>query len=128
LAQRKTKTPPELKVVKDPTFHRAVADKILAIDLGRDFELAFLQGGPSVTAIVDVDETQERADLDGVLTEVARIRAAPPVIMAMVVNVLEPMVRSGKIKTDAFINAIRSWEEEARANEEQAHADAVKEK
>jgi hypothetical protein len=98
--------------VKDPTFHRAVADKAVAIDLGRDLELAFLQGGPNIVGVVDIDDAHEQIKLEGLFSEVARIRVSVPTGLALVMNLLEQLVRADKVKADAMAEAIRSWAED----------------
>ena len=61
------------KIVRDNTFVRAVADKALVLDLGRDLEIACLQAGPALTTWSDTGEGIELG-LNPALTEVVRLR------------------------------------------------------
>ena len=98
----KKQSRPEVAVTRDVTFHRAVADKVLAFDLGRDIELSFLQGGPIIKKMIDWDEDSEQAQLGGSLTEVARIRVSGPVALSIAVNLIDTLVGADKIKIPAF--------------------------
>ncbi len=109
MAQRKVKQRQRVVVTKDASFQRSVADKVLAIDLGKDFELAFLQASPSVKAMVDLDETLERADLEGALYEVTRVRLGMPVLLGLIMNTLEAMILAKRVKPRAIISAIQQW-------------------
>jgi hypothetical protein len=106
LAQTKKQSRAQIAVARDPTFHRAVADKVLAIDLGRDVELAFLQAGPVVKRMIDWDENSERAQIEPSLTEVARIRVPGPVALGAAVTILEALFSAGKIRIPAFMETM----------------------
>lgn len=111
---------PRAIVTRDPTFQRAVADKVVAIDLGKDVELAFLQGGPVIKGLVDFDEETEHVELEGGLSEVSRIRVPGPIALALAVNIIETLTSAGKIKVPALKQALshilesRQQEEEPR--------------
>jgi len=102
LPATKKSTRPQAIVVCDPTFRRAVADKVVALDLGKDVELAFLQAAPTIKRLIDVDDESEQVHVEGGLSEVARIRVAGPVALAIAVNIIETLVGAGKVKLPAF--------------------------
>lgn len=106
MPQSKKQSRPQVAVVRDPTFHRAVADKVIVIDLGRDVEFAFLQAGPLVEKMIDWDETSEQAQLKPSMTEVARIRVPGPVSLAVAVNILETLFSAGRVKIPAFLEMV----------------------
>jgi hypothetical protein len=86
-------------VARDITFSRHSADIGLAIDLGRDIEISFLQFGPNVKARVVSGESE--SDAEGYefgpgATEVARIRMAPPSILQMSFLFLDTLLESNK--------------------------------
>lgn len=97
---------PHANVVRDSTFCRAVADKVVAIDLGKDVELAFLQGGPTVKRLIDFDEDTEQVQLEGGLSEVARIRVSGPVALSIAVNIIETLMSAGKVRTPALMETL----------------------
>jgi hypothetical protein len=119
LPATKKQSRPQVTIVRDPTFHRAVADKVIVIDLGRDVEFAFLQSGPVIKKMIDWDEESERAELAGGLTEVARIRMGGPTALTVAVNIIETLFRSGKVKIPAFMGAISKMAAEHGFNEGQ---------
>ena len=102
----KKQTRPEAVVTRDPAFQRAVADKILVFDLGRDVEVSFLQGGPLVQKLVDVDETTEQIQLTGSVTEMVRVRLSPSVALNMAINVISTLADAEKIKKAPLRDAI----------------------
>lgn len=113
---------PQAIVVRDETFHRTVADKVVAIDLGRDVELAFLQGSPTVKKLIDWDEDNEQVQLEGGLREVARVRVSGPVALNIAINLIDTLVSAGKVKTAAMMETInqiaaRQIEEESKTEQ-----------
>ena len=113
----KKQSRPEAVVTRDHTFQRTVADKVLAFDLGRDIEIAFLQGGPLLKKIVDLDETTEQAQLTGSLTETVRVRLAAPVALNLSITVLTTLVEAGKVKVPALREALLQILSEENTNE-----------
>jgi hypothetical protein len=101
-----------IEVVRDATFHRAVADTGLVVDLGRDMEISFLQSGPSITARKvrkDSDDNDEEGyELSPIITEVARVRINRPSALVMALMVIENLAESRSIKRTAFLDQIRS--------------------
>jgi len=112
LPQAKKQSRPQVNVVRDSTFQRAVADKVIAIDLGRDFEFAFLQAAPIVKKMIDWDDDSEQAQMEPGLTEVARIRVAGPVALSLAVNVIETLFSAGKVRIPAFLEMISKMAEQ----------------
>lgn len=119
LAKKTTKEFDTVVVEKDPTFARFVADKAVAIDLGREWEIAFLQVGPNITGITDVDVANEQINLSALVTEVSRVRMSGPASLSLVMNLLEQLARSDRIKVDRVVEEIRSWQQPSneKANE-----------
>lgn len=106
MSPSKKQSRPEAIATRDATFHRAVADKVLSFDLGRDVEIAFLQGGPVIQKIIDVDENSEQVQLTGSLTEVVRVRLSTPTALSLAVSLMTTLVESGRVKVPALREAI----------------------
>lgn len=120
----KKKAPrPEVPVIRDATFHRAVADKAIVIDLGRDVELALLQGSPTVKKMIDLDEENEQAQLEGGFTEVVRLRLAAPVAFNIAVNILDTLVRAGKVKSAGLLDLVSRMVADETAEESETDRD-----
>jgi hypothetical protein len=94
-----------------------VADKVLSFDLGRDVELAFLQGGPIIKKVVDLDDNTEQAELTGSLTETVRVRLATHVALGMIFNLINTLVEGGRIKVPALREALLQVASEKNASE-----------
>lgn len=90
------------------TFARSVADVGLAINLGRDVEIAFLQASPRIAAILSPDgaDDQQGFDVQGSLIEVARIRMAPAAAMIMATMTMEVLIKAGRVKTDELLKSL----------------------
>jgi hypothetical protein len=106
LPPSKKRSRPEAIVTRDSSFQRAVADKVVAFDLGRDVEVSFLQGGPIIQKLVDLDEKNEQLQLTGSLTELVRVRLSPSVALNMAINVISTLTDAGKIKKGPLRDAI----------------------
>ena len=109
------------KVVRDSTFHRSVADKAAAFDLGRDFELSFLQAGPAILQRVvqldeDGDEESEKLELEPQLTEVSRVRLARPSAFTLAMFIINKMAENDELDLDALIGHFRKVEHNLKAD------------
>lgn len=103
-------------VVRDETFHRAVADKVIPIDLGRDIELSFLQVGPR---LIGFSENAEFESFHGerVYSEVARIRVDVPTMVGLALQFIELGISRNKLHGEKIAETIAKWSEEANAAE-----------
>lgn len=99
-----------MKIVRDATFRRSVADRGLVLDLGRDLEVAFLQAGPNLVSVTDHDDSEGVA-LDPVLTETSRVRMPWPSAVDLAMNILREGVGKGAINVPRVLDAIRSFSE-----------------
>ena len=68
--------------------------------------MAFLQGGPTVKRLIDFDEDTEQVQLEGGLSEVARIRVSGPVALSIAVNIIETLMSAGKVRTPALMETL----------------------
>lgn len=94
-----------VNIVRDNTFTRAVVDKVVILDLGRDVELACVQIGPVLTSLQDM-EIHEKVDMTPSLTEVARLRMSWPSAVSMAMHVIEQGITSDKLRGDAILKSI----------------------
>lgn len=109
-----------MKIVRDATFRRSVADRGLVLDLGRDMEIAFLQAGPNLVSVTD-HEDSEGVALDPVLTETSRVRVPWPSAVDLAMNILREGVGKGSINVPRVLDAIRSF---SNSEEEEVIGDA----
>ena len=93
------------EIVRDVTFSRAVADKTLVVDLGRDMEIACLQAG---AALVNVSNTAQGEEFDAVpvLTEVVRLRLPWNSAVILAMNILQSAIARDMVNIDGFIEAV----------------------
>lgn len=97
-----------LRVVRDVTFSRSVADRGIVLDLGRDMEIGFLQVGPNLIQLADHGET-EGLSLDPVLTETSRIRLPWPSALDLAMNVIREGIGKGAVNVPLVLDAIKSY-------------------
>jgi len=100
-----------LKVVRDPTFHRSVADTGLVLDLGRDLEIAFIQFGAEVQhhiSVGDEDDEQEGFEMAPGMTEVSRVRISRPSALTMAMMIIEALVEDGRLKEEGFLKSVKA--------------------
>jgi len=107
----------ELKVVRDRTFSRCVADRGIVLDLGRDMEIAFLQAGPNLVVLRDLGETEGLA-LDPVLTETSRVRFPWPSAMDLAMNIIREGISKGTVNVPLVIDSIKSYPQASTENEQ----------
>lgn len=103
-----------VRVVRDGTFVRFLADEAVITALGRDLDVGFLQYGPLFLSQTDLGDA-ERTDAENVVTEVARMRMAQPAFLAMVMNFLEAGIVSGLLKGEAVQRSVVQWVDMAAA-------------
>jgi hypothetical protein len=112
----KNKAKRELQIVRDVTFARAVADKVMVINLGRDIEFAFLQHGQNL-ALSEVEDrdgvTFERIAMEPVLTEVVRVRISPEGALQTAMQILDRLISSQQIVSEAVLEAIQEMTKKA---------------
>lgn len=87
----------QIRVVRDTTFVRATVDRVIAMPLGSDVELACLQVGASILEIQDHGE-REQLTMSPHATEVARIRMDWSGAIDMVMSIVSAGVESNKIE------------------------------
>jgi hypothetical protein len=97
---------PPIRVVRDSTFVRFVADRLSVTEQGRDLEIACLQSGPLHTRIIDHGEP--------VATEVARMRLSYSTMVQLVMSFLRGGIQNDRIKGPAIVNQLNQWIEEYR--------------
>lgn len=98
-----------ISVLRDSSFFRAVADKAIVFDLGRDIELAFLQLGPMVLRHrrqIDEDSGQEGFDLENTVSEVCRIRTSPQCASTLAMLILNELAQANKLSKEKLLSAI----------------------
>ena len=103
-----------VKVVRDETFMRAVADHAVVYDLGRDIELAFLQVGARPLLRADLGDAYEFTS-EATIAEVARIRVSPPGATRLAMSILREQVAKDRVHVDKIIESLKEWDETARA-------------
>jgi len=109
------------KVIRDSTFHRSVADKAVAFDLGRDFELSFLQVGPAVLQRItrlddEGEEESEKFELEPQLTEVSRVRLARPSAFTLAMFIINKMAENDELDVEALIDHFRKVDRNFKAD------------
>ena len=103
-----------MEIVRDNTFSRAVADKTLVVDLGRDMEIVCLQAGP---ALVNVSNTAKGEEFDAVpvLTEVVRLRLPWNGAVNLAMSILQPAISKDMIDIEGLIKAIEGLRSNAQS-------------
>jgi hypothetical protein len=104
---------PPIRVVRDSTFVRFVADRLSVTEQGRDLEIACLQSGPLHTRIIDHGEFEE-FESEPVATEVARMRLSYSTMVQLVMSFLRGGIQNDRIKGPAIVNQLNQWIEEYR--------------
>lgn len=100
--------PGRMRVVRDVTFTRCVADRGIVLNLGRDLEIAFLQLGPNLVTLTDHGDTEGLA-MDPVVTETARVRLPWPSGLDLAMNVIREGIEKGAVNVPLVIEAINSY-------------------
>lgn len=108
----------EVAVVRDSTFARFTADRILISDLGRDLEVSFIQVGP-LHVCMEPTEDGEKYTSRSVLTEVARLRTGFPAVLSALMEFVREGIEQDKIKGAALANQIMEWAKDYQSNEEE---------
>jgi hypothetical protein len=113
----KAKKEPSTEIVRDSTFSRAVVDKAIVLDLGRDLEIACLQAGPVLVGMSDKYQTPEKnhktpklqeLDVLPVLTEVARIRLPWNSATSLALSILSIGVSKSLIEKSVLAEVIEA--------------------
>ena len=108
-AQKKG-TEDKFPIVRDGTFTRVVADNILVMNLGRDYELAFLQGGPELNSVAFFERNGKsglRIEPTPVMTEVVRVRMSPDSAAHMAMHILENLILANQVVNDMVLDNIK---------------------
>jgi hypothetical protein len=98
----------KIAVVRDCTFHRFAADRIMVTDLGRDLEVSFMQIGPLFSQMEAQDDGEEFSS-ESVFTEVARMRIGYPNYVNSLFNFLRVGIQEDKLNAQGIINQITEW-------------------
>jgi hypothetical protein len=97
-------------VVRDSTFTRAVADHVLVMNLGRDYELAFLQGGVEPKSIAFFERGGKggiRIENGQVMTETVRVRMSPESAAEMAMHILKNLILANQVVNDMVLDNIK---------------------
>lgn len=103
-------------IVRDSTFHRFVADRVIVTDLGSEIEVSFLQIGPEHIH-VEINGDVEEFTSKPIFTEVARMRSDHSTFLNALMSYLKTGVDAGKFKGHEIAKNIQSWADEAGAEE-----------
>jgi hypothetical protein len=106
-----------VRIVRDSTFHRFVADEALAALHGRDLEVGFVQYGPLFTSRTDFGDYEETKN-EPAMTEVARMRMSYAAFMSFAMDTLREGILEGRVKGDAVRKSIDEWIEQATTSGE----------
>ena len=111
---KRTRTPKAAptEIVRDSTFSRAVADKAIVLDLGRDVEIACLEAVPELVNIRNKAQVEE-LETRPVLTEVVRLRLPWSSALSLAIELLGTGISKDMIMVDGLLDAIRSLREES---------------
>jgi hypothetical protein len=96
-----------LQVIKDQTFSRSAADKVIVVVLGRDLELSLLQFSPSITSIQDAGDSEE-LKMGGVWNEVHRARMDWGTAVTSAMHIIERGIYLDRVKPEAVLAAVQS--------------------
>lgn len=105
-----------IPVVRDNTFTRASADRLISFNLGRDVELAYIQYGPAIKECIDRDHSEEFV-MKNVMTEVCRIRMSFPSAFEAAMSFIKESLSDERVKADAVRQALAQWADEADADD-----------
>ena len=97
-----------MPIVRDSTFVRFVADKVVITDVGRDVEVGFLQFGPIHSSMKDEPEFEIYSSSPQ-LTEVARMRISYSSLVGFAMGFLRGGIIDGKLKPDAIESSFSEW-------------------
>jgi hypothetical protein len=101
-------------VVQDSTFTRAVADRVVPINLGQDLELACLQFGHTPISLL-AHETGQTVSLTANLTEVVRLRMIWAIAIDLSLQIIQMGLKGGQIDPALLNTNITNFIEEAKA-------------
>jgi hypothetical protein len=104
---RTQKAKPTL-IVRDNTFSRAVVDKTLVMDLGRDLEIACFQVGPELVRLSRNTKVEE-FEAETVLTEVARLRLPLASALGMAMSILQTGIEKDMVNVAGLIETINGF-------------------
>lgn len=112
-------------ILRDVTFSRGIADRVVVIDLGRDLELACLQVGPVLTSFTDGADA-DRFDGDPVYTETMRLRLPWYCAVSTAMEILEQGIKTDKIHGDKIAESLAEWIADSESTElEESKSDAI---
>ena len=98
--QKKVK---QIDIVRDTTFVRVIADRVIVINVGnRNMELSCLQVGHVITSMED-HGTKELLNMSPVATEVVRIRMEWSAAIDAAMLILHDADREGKLNKDELL-------------------------
>jgi hypothetical protein len=97
-------------IVRDSTFTRAVADHVLVMNLGRDYELAFLQGGAEPKSVAFFERSGRggiRIENAPMMTETVRVRISPESAAEMAMHILNNLILANQVVNDMVLDNIK---------------------
>lgn len=100
-----------MSIVRETSFARVVADHVLVMNLGRDYELAMLQLGPRPTTMAFFESDGKivnQSQFTQMATEVVRVRMSPDSAAQMAMHILENLINANQVVNDMVLDNIKN--------------------
>ena len=94
------------RVVRDASFVKLYADRVIAQDLGRDVELCLIQFGQPLTHYVSSD-TDISVEVSDCVTEAGRVRIAWPTAVTLAMNIMSQGIDNGLVRGNKIIENLQ---------------------
>jgi hypothetical protein len=108
-----------ISITRDAAFSRVVADRALIQNLGRDYDVSFLQVGsePMSLAFRDADgQTVFRSSSRGVINEVVRVRMSPECASSMAMQILDELIKADQVDNDMVLSTVQQMIDTAQSD------------
>lgn len=108
----------EIPIVRDATFTRVTADQALVVNLGREYELAFLQNSPQIktmTIVLQDEGGMSGFERDSVMTEVVRVCISSDGAAQMAMHILQSLIRANQVINEMVLKSVQEMIEEAKS-------------
>jgi hypothetical protein len=102
----KSKAKKAVDIVRDATFVRAIADRAIVLNLGRDVELAYLQIGPTITSMEDHGD-REQLNMNPSVTESVRLRMHWSTAIDSAMLILNEASEAGKLNNAELLKYVQ---------------------
>ena len=99
-----------MPIVRDATFTRVVADSALIMNLGRDYDLAFLQHSSEPRSIAFLNNEGKmgvRSTSTGVVNEVVRVRMSPESASQMAMQILDALIKANQVVNEMVLENVQ---------------------